>query len=105
MKSSHKWLKIILALRFKKFGLAFIALKLDEFLFFDNFFLDLADFWNLNNFLPFKFSNFLAISSSSPISNLLTSPLPTPSYLTVYFSYDIIVFGMEVNRAAFLGKP
>ena len=46
----------------KKLDLAFLALKLDEFLFFDNF-LDLAnfslfDFWDLNNFPIFKFINF-----------------------------------------------
>ena len=44
MKASHKRLKAILALKVQNFGLAFIALKLVEFPFFDNFFSDLAKF-------------------------------------------------------------
>ena len=44
VKISRKWLKAILALRVKNFGLVFIAPKLGEFPLFDNFFFDLAKF-------------------------------------------------------------
>ena len=88
----------------KNFGLAFVAPKLSEFLLFDNSFLNLANFWDLDNFLPFEFPNFLAISLSSSILNLLTSPSPTPSYLGVNFSGGIIIFNIEVSKVAILLK-
>ena len=66
----------------KNFGLASIALKLVEFPLFDNFFLDLAKFQDLDIFLPFDFPNldnfldFLACSIPFSLTpNLLTSLL------------------------------
>ena len=54
IKASHKRLKAVLVLGVKKLGLAFVALKLDEFSLFDSFslfdFLDLDNFWGLANF-------------------------------------------------------
>ena len=47
--ANHKRLKTTLALRVKKLSLLFLALKLGEFPFFDNF-LDLANFWDLDVF-------------------------------------------------------
>ena len=44
MKIIHKRVKAVLVLKVWNFGLAFLILKLVEFLFFDNFFLDLAKF-------------------------------------------------------------
>ena len=76
VKASHKWFKIILVLGVKNFDLAFIVLKLVEFSFFNNFFFDLAKFQNLDVFLLFNFSDFLAFSIPFlPILNLLTSLL------------------------------
>ena len=44
MNASHKQLKAILALKIKKLDQFFLTLNLDEFLLFDNFLFDLADF-------------------------------------------------------------
>ena len=57
IKVNHKQLKVILALRVINSHLVFKALKLGKFQLFNNFFFNLADFWDLNNFLSFKFSN------------------------------------------------
>ena len=78
--------------------------KLDKFSLFDNFFPDLADFWDLDNFLPFKFFDFLAIFLPPPIPNLLIFSSPIFSHLRVDFSGGIIVFSIEVSRAAILLK-
>ena len=99
MKTSYKQSKVVLASRVKNFGLAFVTSKLDKFPHFDNFFPDLADFWNLDNFL-----DFLAIFSSLPTPNPSTLPSPTLSYLEVNFSGDIIVFSIEVSRVSILLK-
>ena len=56
---SHKKLKIALALEVKKFGSFFLVLKLGKFSIFDNFFSDLANFWDLNNLSLFDFPDFL----------------------------------------------
>ena len=50
MKANYKQLKATLALEIKKLGLFFLASKLDKFSLFDNFFPNLADFWNLAKF-------------------------------------------------------
>ena len=50
MKTNRKWLKTILALGVKKLGPFFLVLKLGKSPLLDNFFLDLANFWDLNNF-------------------------------------------------------
>ena len=57
MKASYKLLKAALALRVRKLGPFSLISKLDEFPLFDNFFSDLANFWNLDNFSSFKFSD------------------------------------------------
>ena len=44
MKDNHKQFKAVLALGVKKLDLFSLKLKLDKFLFFDNFFLYLANF-------------------------------------------------------------
>ena len=53
MKANCKWLKAILMLEVKKLGPFFLMSKLGKFSLFDNFFPDLADFWDLDNFLVF----------------------------------------------------
>ena len=54
LKASRKQLKVILALEVRKLDLAFVALNLDKFLFFNNFslfyFSNLDNFWDLANF-------------------------------------------------------
>lgn len=68
VKVSHKRLKDILVSKVKKLGPAFSISNLGKFLPFDNFFLDLADFQDLNNFWPFNFSDFLTSSILSPLN-------------------------------------
>ena len=118
-------------MRVKNFGWAFIASKLIKFLFFDNFFLDLAEFQELDIFSFFDFPNldnfpdFLACSILfSLISNLLTSLLPLffleaglllsflleadllPLFLLeTSLSSDPVVFNIEVNGVTILLKP
>ena len=55
MKTSYKRLKAALVLRIRKLVLFFLILELEKFLLFDNIFLDLANFWDLANFLLFDF--------------------------------------------------
>ena len=107
VKASHNRLKAALALRVRKLGPTFLALKLGEFPLFDGF-LDLAkflsfEFPNLNNFRSLDdFPDFLASSLPlSPTLNLMTSssPLPTSGPDT---SGDLVVFNIEVSRAAIL---
>ena len=131
MKASYKQLKIILVSEFRNFGPSFIASKLVEFLLFDNFFPNLAKFWDLNIFLLFdflylnNFSDFLACSILfSPTLNLSTSLLLSFLLETGLLSWflletdllllflleagllgDPVVFSIEVNRAAILLKP
>ena len=78
--------------------------KLDEFSLFDNSFPDLANFWDLNDFLPFKFSDFLAISLLLLISNPSILLSPTSSYLRIDFSNSIVIFSIKVSRTAILLK-
>ena len=88
MKANHKRLKVVLVSGVRNFGLAPVASKLIKFLFFDNFFPDLAKFWDLDVFSLFDFpdlDNFLDLDNFPAflacyrlfllILNLLTSPL------------------------------
>ena len=90
MKANRMWLKAVLASEVGKLSPFFLALKSGKFPFFDDFFPDLADFWDLDNFSLFdcpdldKFSDlddfpdFLACFTpflSTP--NPSTSPSPS----------------------------
>ena len=86
MNVSCKQLKASLVPEVKKLGSVFLALKLGEFLLFDDFFLDLADFQNLDNFLLFKFLDFLAYSIPSLSTPTLLSPLSIFNILKVKLS-------------------
>ena len=55
MKDNYKQLKTVLILGIKKLGLFFLALNLGKFPLFNNFFPDLVNFWDLNNFSLFEF--------------------------------------------------
>ena len=97
----------------RKLGPASVALKLSEFALFDEFFLDLADFRDLDVFWPFDFPDFLVCSTSSSSYSLISlSPLSLrEAGLLLLFllgagsSSDSIVFNIEVNRTAILLKP
>ena len=115
VKANYKQLKAVLVLRVRNFGLTSIALKLVRFLLFDNFFPDLADFRNLDNFLSFKFPDlnkfwffnfhdFLIIFLLLLIPNLLTLLFLTSSRLEVNFFNNIIIFSIKINRPAILLK-
>ena len=112
MKANYKWLKAILALGFKNFGPSSVVSKLVKFPLFDNFFLDLAKFQDLNIFSLFdfpnldNFPNFLAYSTPFlPTLNLLILLSPTLSCSGVNFSGGTVVFSIEMGRAAILLKP
>ena len=125
MKANRKQLKAVLVLGVRNFGPTFVALKLVEFPLFNNFFLDLAKFWDLDIFLLFDFPNFLAYSTPfPPIPNLLTSLLSSflpkaglllsfllkadllPLFLLgASLSGNLIVFSIEVSTIAILLKP
>ena len=100
VKANYKQLKAILVSRVKNFGPVFVVPKLGEFSLCDNFFSDLTNIWDLDNFL-----NFLTIFLSQLISNLLISSSLTPSRLGIYFSGGTIIFSIEVNKAILLLKP
>ena len=78
MNINYKQLKIILALRVKKHDSTLLVSILNKFSLFDNFFSNLAKFWDLDNFSLFEFldlnnfSDFLA-SFSSLLSNPITT--------------------------------
>ena len=61
----------------KKFGPFSLASKLNEFLLFDNFFLDLADFQDFDKFWLFDFLDFLAYFT---LLSTNTSTLLLPSF-------------------------
>ena len=116
VKANHKQLKDVLASGVRSFGSAFVISKLDEFLLFDNFFPDLANFWDLDNFLPFEFFDlnkfwlfnfldFLIIFSPLPISNLSILLSPIFSHSKINFPNSIIVFSIQMSGAAILLKP
>ena len=131
MKASRKRLKVVLVSKIKNFGLAFIASKLVGFSLFDNFFLDLAKFQDLDIFSLFDFLDlnhfldFLVCSISFLlISNLLTlllllffsktgllllflekADLLLLFLLGASLSNNLVIFSIKVNRAAILLKP
>ena len=108
MKANHKWLKDDLVSGLRKLGPDSVAPKLDGFPLFDEFFPDLADFWDLEKPLPFGFPDFLAYSTLSP-PNLSTSLLPSffsEVSLLLLFMLGVrllgnpVVFKIEVSRVA-----
>ena len=131
MKANCKRLKAALASEVRNFGSSSVASELVEFLFFDNFFPDLAKFQDLDIFSLFDFPNldnfpdFLAYSTTFPLTpNPSTSPLPSfflkagllllflleadllPSFLLkASLSGDLVVFSITVSEAAILLKP
>ena len=68
VKTNCKQLKAVLALKIRKLSLFFLASKLGEFLLFDNFFPNLANFQDLDNFSPFEF---LDSDNFRPFNNFL----------------------------------
>ena len=87
-------------LRIKNFGLASVAPKLSEFSFFDNFFPDLANFWDLDDFFDLLIIFLLLL-----IPNSLTSPSLTPNPLGVDLFNSIVVFNIKISGVAILLKP
>ena len=116
MNISLKQLKFFLAPDIKKLGLTSLASKLGKFSLFNNFFLDLANFWDLDNFLPFEFSDlnnfrifdnifdFLAYFIPLLLTPTLFSPSVTAYFLEIDLFDDIVIFSMKVNRVAILLK-
>ena len=127
MKINRKRLKADLASRVRKLGLVSLASKLGVFPVFGGFFdfsplnyPDLNNFWDLANFWPFDFPDFLAYSTPLP-PNPSTSLLPSfllevglllpflleadllPSFLLE--ASLLVVFNIEVSGAAILLKP
>ena len=100
-------------LEVKKFNPFFLVLKLDKFLFFDNSFSDLADFQNLDNFLPFKFlnldnfwffDNFLTFNNFPHfLINLLLFSMP-PTLLVASTYNNTVVFIIDINSVTILLK-
>ena len=131
MKASRKWLKAILALGVRNYNPASIATKLVGFLLFDNFFLDLAKFQDLDIFSLFnlfdlnKFLDFLLCSTQFlPILNLLILLLPSfflkvgllllfllkANFLLSFLPeasllVNSVIFNIEVNGVTILLKP
>ena len=102
-------------LRVRKLDPFFLALKLGKFPLFDNFFPDLADFWDLDSFLVFDdfwdLDNFL-IFNNFPHFSIDLSPLSMPPIslaasisLATSTCYDTIVFSIDVSGATILLKP
>ena len=106
MNASRKQLKVTLALRVRKLGPFFLVTKLGEFIIFDNFFLGLVNFWDLDKFWPFNFPDFLAISIQllSLTLNLTISPLPFFT-LDPYILDDLVFFSIKINEVVILLKP
>ena len=100
MKASRKQLKTVQTSGVRNFCPASIASKLVKFPLFNNFFLDLAKFRDLN-----VFSDFLACSTPPTTPNSLTSPSSTPSYSKINLFGDTVVFSIKVSRAIILLKP
>ena len=103
MNASRKRFKAALALEIRKFGPLSLLLKLGEFSLFDKFFLDLANFRDLNNFWPFDFPDFLAISIPPTLSLPLPSSTSSLSKFQLFGGID--VFSIKVSRATILLKP
>ena len=126
IKTRRKWLKVVLALGVRNFGPSFVVSKLVEFPLFDDFFLDLANFPDLDNFQDLDvFPDFLAYSTPFLlIPNLSTLPFPSffpKAILLLLFLLkanllllfllgtsllgDLVIFSIEISRAAILLKP
>ena len=103
MKANYKQLKTILVSEVKKLNLFFLALKLGEFLFFNNFFLDLANFQDLNNFLAFN--NFPHFSINSSLSSMPSTSLAANTLLAISMCDKIIVFNIDISDATILLRP
>ena len=108
------WLKIIPASMVRNFGPSSVALKLVEFPFFDDFFLDLAkfqdldvfslfDFLDLDNFRVFDNFPHFSIDSSLPLT--LLTLLTASTSLAISTCDDTVVFSIDVNGADILLKP
>ena len=107
MKASHKRLKVILALGVRKLDPFSLILKLDEFPLFDDFFPDLADFWELDNF--WSFNNFSIFSSMNfsidlPPSSIIPILLVANTLFVANTRDDTIVFNINVSGVAILLK-
>ena len=89
-----------------------LALKLDKFLFFKDFFPNLADFWDFDNFPIFNnfwdLDNFLVFNNFPYFSmNLLPSSMPpillAASTLTATSTYNnTVVFSIDISDVAIL---
>ena len=107
--------------RVRKLGPFFLALKWSKYPFFDNFFPDLANFQDLDNFSLFdcpdldkffdlnNFLNFLACSISFPLtSNPLISLLPSfllDISLLLLFLLEADLLPLFLLEAGLLGDP
>ena len=114
MKANRKWLKAVLVSGVKKLGLFFLASKLSKFPFFDNSFSNLANFWDLDNFLVFDdfwdLNNFLIYNNFPYFSIDLLPPSMLPTSLAANISLatstcdDRVVFSIDVSNMAILLK-
>ena len=108
-------------MRVRKLGLFSLASKLDKFPLFNNFFPDLADFWDLNNFSLFdypdldkfsdldNFPDFLAYSTPFPLIPY-SSTLPLPWFfpevgLLLLFLLEADLLPLFLLGAGLLGDP
>ena len=78
VKANHKQLKAVLASGVKNFGPSSVALELIEFLLFDNFFPDLAEFQDLDVFSLFNFSDLDNFQDLDVFPNFLVCSTPFP---------------------------
>ena len=94
----------------KKLDFVSVISKLDKFLLFDNFFFNLAKFWDLNNFLSFEFldlNNFLIFgfrnfSINLLLSLLLSILLAISTLLVINIYNNIIVFSINLSNVVIL---
>ena len=117
MKINCKQLKAVLALGVRNLGLLFLVLKLGKFSFFDNFFLDLANYQDLENFSPFKLDNFWPFDIFPIFNNFsyfsinLLPPLIPPNLLVANTllatsTYNnTVMFSIDINNVVILLKP
>ena len=114
MKAKRKWSKVTLASGVRKLSPFFLMSKLDKFPLFDNFFLDLAYFWDLDNFLIFDnfwdLDNFL-VFDNFPLFLIDSSPPSTPptslaaNTLSAISTYNnTVIFSINISDAAILMK-
>ena len=120
MKASRKRLKAVLALGVRNFSPSSVASKLVEFPLFDNFFLDLAkfqdldvfslfdfpdldNFWDLDNFSVFDNFSYFSIDLL-PLLTLSTSLAASTSSITSTYD-NTVVLSINVSGVAILLKP